>query len=405
MPGLSFAFHPLGVSLFCISPTWCPSLLLPTTTPFTVIVELFESTVYQEPTETSDQPIRTRYLGHVTGHQPIRDQYFLIRSVPVCCPTYSLLRVCSPTSNRDNNWCLVGNVTIDRDRLCQKLTEISWLERLALLNYSRSRLCDTVYQISDRSVYCGPGNRRRKMPFLAKNYKNILLLSGTRGWGRWWSPLRLPAQSIETFPAQTNCDDVIRQCDDVIRHCDDVIRQCDDVIRREKKYINRDPLICDRYDRPSFASGSNSYSEIENREKLIDLVLLTLCEDSEDQQEGSRSMVINHNLLFVTYLTQLFCGFLPLSLPSLHEPTETSKQPIRTRYLSHVTGYQPIRDQHLPSLRALPDLRELSPRALRRLRIPKSAVGGCKVAMVTNGRLVNVHEAFDKSCSKHELNK
>eukprot|EP00116_Pleurobrachia_bachei_P004611 sb/3464873/ len=35
------------------------------------------------PTDTSKQPIRTRYLGHVTGNQPIRDQYFLIRSVPV----------------------------------------------------------------------------------------------------------------------------------------------------------------------------------------------------------------------------------------------------------------------------------------------------------------------------------
>eukprot|EP00116_Pleurobrachia_bachei_P008641 sb/3468903/ len=29
-----------------------------------------------------NQPIRTRYLGHVTGYKPIRDQYFLIRSVP-----------------------------------------------------------------------------------------------------------------------------------------------------------------------------------------------------------------------------------------------------------------------------------------------------------------------------------
>eukprot|EP00116_Pleurobrachia_bachei_P011660 sb/3471922/ len=36
----------------------------------------------QEPTETSNQPIRTRYLGHVTDNRPIRDQYFLIRSVP-----------------------------------------------------------------------------------------------------------------------------------------------------------------------------------------------------------------------------------------------------------------------------------------------------------------------------------
>eukprot|EP00116_Pleurobrachia_bachei_P000936 sb/3461198/ len=30
----------------------------------------------------SKQPIRTCYLGHVTSYQPIRDQYFLIRSVP-----------------------------------------------------------------------------------------------------------------------------------------------------------------------------------------------------------------------------------------------------------------------------------------------------------------------------------
>ena len=38
--------------------------------------------MFQEPTESSKQPIRTRYLGHVTVYQPIRDQYFLIRSVP-----------------------------------------------------------------------------------------------------------------------------------------------------------------------------------------------------------------------------------------------------------------------------------------------------------------------------------
>eukprot|EP00116_Pleurobrachia_bachei_P012258 sb/3472520/ len=39
-------------------------------------------TSHQEPIDTSKQPIRTRYLGHVTGYQPIRDQYFLVRSVP-----------------------------------------------------------------------------------------------------------------------------------------------------------------------------------------------------------------------------------------------------------------------------------------------------------------------------------
>eukprot|EP00116_Pleurobrachia_bachei_P019266 sb/3479528/ len=35
--------------------------------------------VYEETTDTSKQPIRTHYLGHVTGYQPIRDQHFLIR--------------------------------------------------------------------------------------------------------------------------------------------------------------------------------------------------------------------------------------------------------------------------------------------------------------------------------------
>eukprot|EP00116_Pleurobrachia_bachei_P015443 sb/3475705/ len=34
--------------------------------------------IFQEPTETSK--LITRYLGHVTGYLPIRDQYFLIRS-------------------------------------------------------------------------------------------------------------------------------------------------------------------------------------------------------------------------------------------------------------------------------------------------------------------------------------
>ena len=34
--------------------------------------------ISQEPTESSKQSIRARYLRHVTGYQPIRDQYFLV---------------------------------------------------------------------------------------------------------------------------------------------------------------------------------------------------------------------------------------------------------------------------------------------------------------------------------------
>eukprot|EP00116_Pleurobrachia_bachei_P016967 sb/3477229/ len=40
---------------------------------------VFPHCVTHLPTDkTVLQPIRTRYLGHVTGYQPIRDQYFLI---------------------------------------------------------------------------------------------------------------------------------------------------------------------------------------------------------------------------------------------------------------------------------------------------------------------------------------
>eukprot|EP00116_Pleurobrachia_bachei_P014638 sb/3474900/ len=42
--------------------------------------------ILQEPTKTSKHPIRTRYLGHVTGYQSIREQYFLILSVPGSIP-------------------------------------------------------------------------------------------------------------------------------------------------------------------------------------------------------------------------------------------------------------------------------------------------------------------------------
>ena len=54
--------------------------------------EIFQSMACVAPYEENGQimyyrakvwyPIRTRYLGRVTGYQPIKDQYFLIRPVP-----------------------------------------------------------------------------------------------------------------------------------------------------------------------------------------------------------------------------------------------------------------------------------------------------------------------------------
>eukprot|EP00116_Pleurobrachia_bachei_P018832 sb/3479094/ len=61
---------------------------------------------HQKPTDTSKQPIRTRYLGHVAGCQPIRDQNFLIRSVP---DTHFIV------SHKDDTcWCAAGGFPSER---------------------------------------------------------------------------------------------------------------------------------------------------------------------------------------------------------------------------------------------------------------------------------------------------
>eukprot|EP00116_Pleurobrachia_bachei_P006524 sb/3466786/ len=62
-------------------------------------------------------------------------------------------------------------------------------------------------------------------------------------------------------------------------------------------------------------------------------------------------------------------------LPTVQQPIETSKQPIRTRYLGHVTGHQPIRDQAAN----VKNNATLSPRnntARRRLDFNMSMTGG-----------------------------
>eukprot|EP00116_Pleurobrachia_bachei_P005087 sb/3465349/ len=52
------------------------------------IVSLFEEEMRPQRARAGKQPIRTRYLGHMTGYQPIRDQYFLIRLVPCQLDSY-----------------------------------------------------------------------------------------------------------------------------------------------------------------------------------------------------------------------------------------------------------------------------------------------------------------------------
>eukprot|EP00116_Pleurobrachia_bachei_P011377 sb/3471639/ len=69
------------------------------------------------------QPIRTRYLGHVTGYQPIRGQYFLIRSVPV---PRSCLKPVKLQIRRQ--WCDRGCNNASKYNMVPEAMSAAWIE-------------------------------------------------------------------------------------------------------------------------------------------------------------------------------------------------------------------------------------------------------------------------------------
>eukprot|EP00116_Pleurobrachia_bachei_P014571 sb/3474833/ len=72
---------------------------------------------------TSKQPIRTRYLGHVTGYQPIRDQYYLVDHILE-------IRVAGLTNNILKTDHVTGNQPIrDQYFLITTLTVIVFVEQ------------------------------------------------------------------------------------------------------------------------------------------------------------------------------------------------------------------------------------------------------------------------------------
>eukprot|EP00116_Pleurobrachia_bachei_P015435 sb/3475697/ len=60
-------------------------------------------------------------------------------------------------------------------------------------------------------------------------------------------------------------------------------------------------------------------------------------------------MLTNSHLIIYGYLN---------TKPPSHTHPETRKQPIRTRYLSHVTGYQPIRARYLGHVTSYQPIRD-----------------------------------------------
>eukprot|EP00116_Pleurobrachia_bachei_P002404 sb/3462666/ len=94
----------------------------------------------QQPTDTSKQPIKTRYLGHVTGYQPIRDQYFLIRSVPESGPFHPPPQLAQSKQAREERADVRGTAALAKVQLKNVLNDVTTaLDRYAMINRTKKR--------------------------------------------------------------------------------------------------------------------------------------------------------------------------------------------------------------------------------------------------------------------------
>eukprot|EP00116_Pleurobrachia_bachei_P004131 sb/3464393/ len=207
----------------------------------------------QEPTDTSKQPIRTRYLGHVTGYQPIRDE-FLPGSIPLSISgrCWLLHSHCTSPLRKQYTWwrcsCLCQATYVDSEANYQPLTSL-------------------LISSSVVSNYLGMCHHRA------------------------------------TLPIQPAAED---------------------------------PMIW------TFYKTDDSFS-IECNGVMLVSYTFDSCQIGNSNWKGDTIGKIGFSPTHDTA-----SNFYRASIPLRQEPTDTSKQPIRTRYLGHVTGYQPIRDEFLP---------------------------------------------------------
>eukprot|EP00116_Pleurobrachia_bachei_P007992 sb/3468254/ len=216
----------------------------------------------------SKQPIRTRYLGQVTGYQPISDQYFLIRSVPAF---------------QDCITC-----------------EVMWMVSLLLETTLSGEREGSLLEIPDWNARFG-GDRARVVVLLVGMVSSF---AGPVGLVVGWQASSVGASGVQTG---------------------------------EK---SKQPI------RTRYLGQVTGYQPISDQYFLIRSVPAF-----QDCITCDRARVV---VLLVGMVSSfagpvgLVVGWQASSVGASGVQTgEKSKQPIRTRYLGQVTGYQPISDQYL----------------------------------------------------------
>eukprot|EP00116_Pleurobrachia_bachei_P001577 sb/3461839/ len=248
------------------------------------------------------RPIRTRYLGHVTGYQPIMDQYFLIRSVPVpYIVPWPLFKISYyiRLSSKHFRWAFLGK----------------WLE------------------IEQNGLH-----HRFSQAILLVHWTIIYRLRCNKRSGRITTRRRLKCSV---------------------------------------------PLYCQHFRYKGILKSVRFQCEIGKRGRTM---------------EGTHN--IRSHLLKALIDPTISCQYLsPISSRKMIKvliDSITSKQPIKTRCFGHVTGYQPIRDQYF-LIESDPDIMFNTRKAVNSKK--RDGMSGFSVLICTRWRIGKVHKQPIRTCN------
>eukprot|EP00116_Pleurobrachia_bachei_P005206 sb/3465468/ len=330
--------------------------------------------IIQEPTDTSKQPIRTLYLGHVTGYQPIRDQYFgshylctgvLARSQDEMEesiePSQEQYTLCSISSSGSAKGLLLA-VTRYLVRHCYAA--------------SRSRTGPrTDYHLpEDCSVFKGRDKVGYEVtPVISVGFcGGIISLPRAKGDGRvrenspdfdeTWSEYHHIENLKNVLVKHKDCFYPKPNLYYLQQTCPTLILSTL-TLKQEPTDTSKQPI------RTRYIGHVTGYQPIRDQSYLCTGVLARSHDEIEESIEPSQEQYTLCRMSssgkakgLLLAVGEMREGGLKLSLtPSVErntieslsackyqhqEPTETSKEPIRTRYLGRMTGYQPISDHY-----------------------------------------------------------
>eukprot|EP00116_Pleurobrachia_bachei_P002893 sb/3463155/ len=355
----------------------------------------------QKPTEASKQQITTRYLGHVTGYRPVKDRYFLIRSLrygsspaiiiygPPCISQSLAIGADSISSvipNPSARARASGEISainllksplrelappleispfiLNRATLFSSLLPPFTIMTLASCVKRSSSLIFKIFLINSTSVPEPPLNplsttpgvtccRRNPMDPLKFLLGSILVAKSAR-----YSIATFIINTLGRFidvPSCNSFDRTAHHNNFPVGHCVYILGGGDSVLCVHSLYLLEGNVVdlgisltwhCIPFSIPNWY-----------QHPMNPIILSIHHQLGKYHHEISMNCPIGNPILLRLHTRGIDHNLIPLSIircRCLHlhsivtgqKPTEASKQQITTRYLGHVTGYRPVKDRY-----------------------------------------------------------